>query len=217
MGMSPEFLERMYEPFEQARDERAGIQEGTGLGLSITQNLVRLMNGRLEVESELGKGTRFTVLLPLKPAEPEPAEARTAPAEPGWQAFLGKRVLVVEDNELNMEIAKTILEMKGFVVDMAANDREGVDQFAASEPGLYFAILMDIRMPVMDGLAAARAIRALDRPDAASVPIVAMSANAFHEEIAGAKRAGINDYLTKPIDTIELFAKLDRFVHEMRK
>lgn len=351
IGISPEFLERMFDPFEQARPSSGRVFEGTGLGLSITKNLVQMMNGRLHVSSEVGKGSLFTVELPLETSRmklptstssvsleglsvlvvdderficehleqtlsrmgvvvrwttssyaavklvqeadqahslfdvvlldwkmPEMdglstvrairrlvgtdtviivmsaydwSEIESEARQAGVDMFLSKpvcadavrpvleqvctwngssrredrpdrtadlvfhheRILLVEDNEINMEIARTLLEMRGLVVDSAENGRLAVDVFSSSPPGYYQMVLMDIRMPVMDGIEATKAIRRLVRPDAKTVPIVAMTANAFQDEVDYAKRAGMTDYLTKPIDTNVLFRVLHRVLH----
>ncbi len=233
MGMTEAFIARMYEPFEQEQAGGGRVFEGTGLGLSITHSLVSLLGGTIDVQSAPGRGTRFTVCLPLyrAPAVPAPPAAPDSPTVPDSPAasetaaapetatafmdgeearFHGERVLLVEDNELNMEIACTLLRDRGLVVDEAVNGRVALERFARSEPYAYRAVLMDIRMPVMDGLEATRGIRALPRPDAAAVPILAMTANAFSEEKARAREAGMTGYLTKPIDMRRLFETLLR-------
>ncbi len=209
IGMSEAFLKRMYEPFEQENAGGGRVFEGTGLGLSITHSLVNLLNGAIEVRSAPGRGTRFTVRLPLYRAHSRVASEPAAGAEEEAR-FHGERVLLVEDNALNMEIASTLLSERGLVVDEAVNGREALERFAQSAPRAYSAVLMDIRMPVMDGLEATRGIRALPRPDAAAVPILALTANAFSEEKARAREAGMTDYLTKPIDMRRLYEALAR-------
>lgn len=349
IGMSAEFMKRIFKPFEQENVDTARNKAGSGLGLSIVYNLIQLMGGNIEVRSEKDRGTLFTVLLPLKLAEDDDeretrrksrellsglkvlvadddeivgeqvsaimesigaesfwvssgfkaveavrmekergssfdvalvdwkmpgmdgiettrkirklvgpnttiimitaydwssieAEARAAGADcfitkPLFQSticetfirlnldsrqrtaepdvtgrFAGKRFLLVEDNEINMEIAKGLLEMHGLLIDSAENGEEAVRKFEEAEKGYYQAILMDIRMPVLDGLGATRAIRALHRADAADVPIIAMSANAFEEDKALAMSAGMNGYIVKPIDLAELFSLLQQWV-----
>ena len=346
VGISPEFQKRIFDPFEQESSGSGRVLEGTGLGMTITQNLVSLMGGRISLESEVGKGSRFTVELPLELGEAsEPAasdstcfgrlrvlivdddvvtcehtqtilshmglesvwvtsgeqalrelrearrknqhydvafidwkmpdmdgletvrrirelagpetlviimsaydwtqieaEARAAgvdhfiskpmfpesvrdalsravqdapPAqEPDSYQFCGERILLVEDNEINMEIARTLLEMQGLAVDEAGNGQEAVDRFQASAPGYYRVILMDIRMPVMDGVTATQKIRALPRADAATVPIVAMTANAFQEDEEYAGQIGMNGYLIKPIDIKSLFKGLNQLLNQ---
>lgn len=346
VGISPEFQKRIFDPFEQESAGSGRVFEGTGLGMTITQNLVALMDGRISLESEPGKGSRFIVELPLELGEAvEPAvvdsesighlrvlivdddvitcehtqtillhmglesvwvtsgeqtlrelrearaknqnydvafidwkmpgmdgletarrmrelvgpetlviimsaydwaqiesEARAAgvdhfiskpmfpesvrdalsravqdapPAqEPDSYQFCGERILLVEDNEINMEIARTLLEMQGLTVDEASNGQEAVDRFQASAPGYYRVILMDIRMPVMDGVTATQKIRALPRADAATVPIVAMTTNAFQEDEEYAGQIGMNGYLIKPIDIKSLFKGLNQLLNQ---
>jgi PAS domain S-box-containing protein len=219
VGMSEEFINRMYDPFEQAENSGGRIREGTGLGLSITRNLVRLMDGKIEVESKLGRGTRFAVTIRLEKSistdESHCGEIKQV-TEQGQKIdsarFHGERILLVEDNELNLEIAKTLLELQGAVIDTARNGQEAIDAFVGAQEGYYRAILMDIRMPVLDGLEATKQIRAFNRGDARTVPILAMTANAFHEEMDYAARCGMTDYLTKPIDLDKLFTKLKSYL-----
>lgn len=210
-GMSKDFLKRMYEPFEQEAPDGGRNLESSGLGLTIARNLTHLMDGQISVESELGRGTTFTVTLPLAPAEPRREEAR--PHREEEPTFAGERLLLVEDNEINREIALALLHSRGLKVDTAADGAEAVERFSQSTPGFYRAVLMDIRMPVMDGLEATERIRALPRPDAAAVPIIAMTANAFREEVERAKLAGMSDYLTKPVDPPVLFRALFHALH----
>ena len=197
-GMSQEFLPHLFEPY--IRETRFGARHvsGTGLGMPIVQTLVTRMGGTVTVESELGKGTTFTVTLPFDAGSTEPQQPAAKQAEP--DALFGRCVLVAEDNELNLEIAVTLLQQAGAQTVTAANGRLAVEAFQNSEPGSLDAILMDMQMPEMDGCAAAKAIRALDRPDAADIPIVALTANSFAEDIAATTRAGMNAHLTKPID-----------------
>ncbi|MCD2493617.1 ATP-binding protein [Lacrimispora sp. NSJ-141] len=213
IGMSEEFRERLFEPFEQEHLEGGRVFEGSGLGLSITQNLVGLMNGQISVESEKNKGSCFIVTVPLKRMEEEaggmPVQ-KNRPEPEDKVDFSGKRVLLVEDNELNMEIAKSLLEMKNLLVESAWNGAEAVSVFEHAEPGYFHAVLMDIRMPVMNGLEAASRIRGLDRADAQTIPIIAMTANAFWQEAKKAQEAGINGYLTKPVEPEVLYRTLEK-------
>ncbi len=164
------------------------------------------MNGEITVESELGKGSVFTVILPFTLAVPEhgPAEP-DSPAEPDLTLLEGKRILLVEDNMVNMELAAEMLGLQGLEVSQAWNGREAVSLFADSKPFHFDAVLMDMQMPEMDGCEAARRIRAMDRPDAESVPIIAVTANAFAEDIAATTAAGMNMHIAKPIDFKKLF------------
>lgn len=208
IGMSREFLQRsLYKPFTQENDNVRTVYQGTGLGMSIVEGLVRTLNGTIQVESEQNVGTTFTLELPfaLDTAAPQQPDA-DAPAD-----ISGMRVLVAEDNELNREIACYMLLDAGAQVLTAENGREAVELFAASEPGSIDAVLIDIMMPVMDGMQAAQAIRALARPDAAAVPIIAMTANAFEEDRKKALEGGMDAYLTKPIDLPRLSRLLARF------
>ena len=206
IGMSREFLARLYEPFSQERRPEAANVVGTGLGLSIVKRIVDLMGGSIRVESELNKGTCFTVDLPI-PCR-EAARAAQKQADEPQASLAGKRVLLCEDNYLNREIAELLLKDQGIEVDCAADGKEGLEKFAASAAGFYDAILMDIRMPVMDGCKATAAIRGLNRADAAAIPIVAMTADAFEEDFHRTKEAGMNGHITKPIDPERLFKTL---------
>lgn len=201
IGISDEDARRIFEKFEQVNGTDAR-QQGSGLGLAISNRLVQMMGGRIDLESKVGEGSTFSFSIDLPIAEGEGAgEGAAARAdEPGEVDLNGLHVLVAEDNELNMEILTCMLEDQGCVVRGVANGRACVDAFAASGEGEYGLILMDVMMPVMDGLEAARAIRALDRPDAATVPIVAASANAFDEDIKRSLSAGMNAHISKPIE-----------------
>ena len=209
VGMSKEFLEkRLYEPFAQENANVRTDYQGTGLGMSIVAELVHAMGGTIQVESELGVGTTFTVELRFALDEaPQPAAPETAaPAD-----ISGMRVLVVEDNALNREIVQCLLEDEGAEVTLAEDGQQAVDAFAAAAPGRFDAILMDIMMPVLDGIGATQAIRALPRPDAQTIPIIAMTANAFEEDKKKTQEAGMNAHLAKPIDSAKLCAVLARY------
>ena len=206
IGISEEFLPKLFEPFSQEHRPEAAHVAGTGLGLSIVKRIVDLMGGTIRVRSAVGVGTRFEVDLPLKLVQKMGQAQKTDAAQS--ESLAGKTILLCEDNYLNTEIATILLTEKGLVVDAAQNGREGLEKFSASAPGKYAAILMDIRMPVMDGYEATRALRALDRADAARVPVIAMTGDAFEEDIRQAHEAGMDDHLTKPIDPDRLFAVL---------
>jgi signal transduction histidine kinase/ABC-type amino acid transport substrate-binding protein/ActR/RegA family two-component response regulator len=199
IGMSPDFQAHMFEPFSRERSATASGQSGTGLGLAITQRLVDAMGGQISIESAPGKGTTVTVRLTLalqSPApDPQPAQAKT-----------GQRVLLADDNALNLEIAAEILEAAGFTVETAENGEKAVEKVANSGP--YDVVLMDIQMPVLDGYAAARAIRRLPDPARAAVPIIAMTADSRAETRQNAAASGMNGYLPKPIDIPQLLATL---------
>ena len=207
IGMSPEYLPHIFDLY--AREQRFGTPQavGTGLGMPITKSLVTQMGGSISVESELEVGTTITVTLPFSPApeapaatySPTPQVAADMPAD-GPELLQGARIILAEDNEINMEISTELLGAAGVEVVQAWNGREAVDAFAASAPGSVDAILLDMKMPVMDGCDAAKSIRALERPDARTVPIVAVTANAFAEDIAATTAAGMDAHVSKPID-----------------
>lgn len=208
IGMSEEFQKKLFEPFEQEQKGGGRVFEGSGLGLAISQNLVRLMGGTIEVESRVGEGTTFRLDIPFAKARKwdlPPKEEK----EEDWQ-FSDQPILLVEDNLLNLEIAKAMLEMQGLTVETAENGKEAVEKFAQSKQGYYQAILMDLRMPVMNGYEAAAAIRKLGHPDAASVPIIAVTADAFKEDIEKVKRVGMNAHVSKPIEKEQLYRVLSR-------
>lgn len=209
LGMSKEFLPRLFEPYE--RERRFGAQNvaGTGLGMPIVKNLVSQMGGEITVESQLGKGTRFNVMLPFSVSSQEaPAEKQ----ETDFDRLEGKRILLAEDNPLNMEIVSEFLGMKGMEISTAENGREALEKFAESEAFFFDAILMDMQMPEMDGCTAAEKIRALERADAKTVPIIALTANAFPEDIARTSAAGMNIHLSKPIDPHLLWTTLQQMM-----
>ncbi|MCH4158100.1 MAG: transporter substrate-binding domain-containing protein [Acidaminococcaceae bacterium] len=202
IGMSKEFMEKMFEPFSQEHRSESGNITGTGLGLSIVKRIVDIMGGTITVESEIYKGTKFTVDLPLECWDKTPEEATAQAADQKQleqQVLAGMQVLLCEDNYLNAEIAQLLLKNKKMQVDWAHNGLEGVEKFQQSAPNYYQLILMDMRMPVLGGLEATKTIRGLQRPDAKTIPIVAMTAEAFEETIQEAKDAGMNGYITKPI------------------
>lgn len=204
-GMSPEFIDRIWEPFEQ--EKRAGSQNGTGLGTALSKVLVDAMKGTIEVESTEGEGTTFTVTLPLPAFGGEPS-ARSLGNEDSVDTLEGTRVLVAEDNAVNRMVLVDILSDEGCIVAEAENGQAALDLFATSEEGSFDAILMDLQMPVMDGYQAAAAIRALPRSDASRIPILALTANAFRNDIARAHECGMNDVITKPLDVALLIEKL---------
>jgi len=199
-GISPQFLPHIFEAFAQERhwdEENVG---GTGLGLSIVKRLIDLMGGRIEVESELDKGSTFTVYLNFERAN-EKTKQTTKNAIDGevLTCLQDKRILLFEDNALNSEIVVRLLERRGVKVTVATNGKIGLEIFEKSDLDYFSAIIMDVRMPVMGGLEATKALRALERRDAKTIPIIAMSANAYPDDIANAHAAGMNDYLTKPV------------------
>jgi CheY-like chemotaxis protein len=197
-GISPEFLQKLFEPFSQERTKENADIGGSGLGLSIVKRLVDIMGGTIDVKSRPGEGTEVTVCLDLERVDEKIVPEKTV--EERKESLSGKRVLMCEDNFMNREIAEKLLAFRGMTVECAENGKAGFEMFRNSEPGYYDLILMDHRMPVMDGFEATRRIRALERTDAASVPIFAMSADAFANEIQRCKEAGMNGHIAKPID-----------------
>ena len=206
----------MFEAFSQEREGSSNKLGSTGLGMAITKNIVSMMNGDIAVESEKGVGTTFTVTVTLKGSdrrdEAEQAQEPSARPEDSAAALAGHLVLVAEDMELNAEILMDLLDMEGIRCEHAENGQVAVDMFSEHPAGYYDAILMDVRMPVMDGLEAARAIRALDRPDAKNIPIIAMTANAFDDDVKQTMQAGMNAHLSKPVEPERLYETLGRMI-----
>ncbi len=209
VGIAEDFLPHLFEPYIREMRFNARHVAGAGLGMPIAKSLVEQMNGEIWVKSTLGKGSTFTIVLPFTTAKPE-STVETSAAEPDMQMLRGMRILLVEDNEVNMELATEMLSMNGMEVSQAWNGIEAVEQFAASEPFFFHAVLMDMQMPQMDGCEAARHIRAMDRPDAKSVPIIAVTANAFAEDIVSTTAAGMDMHVSKPIDFRYLFKILSK-------
>lgn len=207
IGMSPDYLEHIFDPY--SREKRFGTAKalGTGLGMPITKSLVEQMGGTICVESKLDQGTTIVVTLPFAPAT-EAGPSETTEDHPPLESLAGMRVMVAEDNEVNMEIASEMLEAAGVEVRPAWNGKEALEVYRASDPYYFDAILMDMKMPVMDGCVASCAIRDLDRPDAATVPIIAVTANAFAEDVVATAMAGMDAHVAKPIDFTALFALL---------
>ena len=197
IGMSEAFMQHMYDPFSQERSRLGDTSKGTGLGLPIVKSLVEAMDGNIEVKSQLGKGTEFLVDLYVEPAK---AEGKDTAGEASMENLKGARILLVEDNEINIYVAQILLEKAGCQVTVARNGEEAVETFRNSEEGQFEAVLMDVRMPLMNGIEATKAIRSLKRSDAAEVPIIAMTADAFDEERQNTLDAGMNYHLAKPID-----------------
>ena len=210
-GMSREFMAHAFEPFSQENSDARTSYMGTGLGLSIAKQLVEMMGGHIEVESQLHKGTTFTFFIPFE-IDMAYEETRKKKESLSEGSLNGVRVLLTEDNELNMEIATFFLEKAGMQVRTARNGKEAVEAFAASEEGYFDLILMDVMMPVMDGLTAAGKIRGLERKDAAAVPIFAMTANAFAEDRERSHAAGMNEHLSKPLDEKKMLEMIRQYV-----
>lgn len=200
IGMDEQFVKIMYEPFSQEKRFHGNMSEGVGLGLSIVKKLVESAGGTISVDSKKGEGTSFTVDLSFETLNEENKLAPDLPSEPDGKKLAGCNVLVAEDNELNFEIVEFILKVEGANVIAATDGKQAVDIFAKSEEGSIDVILMDVMMPVMDGLTAVRAIRTLSRVDATTVPIIAMTANAFADDVENAREAGMDAHVAKPID-----------------
>lgn len=205
IGMEASFLEKIWEPFLQENGRDCKEQKGSGLGMAITKKLVDLMGGVITVESRMGVGSRFIVEIPF---DIDCNAQETKVIQKSRVSLQGMKVLLVEDNELNMEIAKTILEDEGIHVMTVENGQLAVNIYNNLPDNSFNAILMDIRMPVMDGLTAARTIRELSKTDALTVPIIAMTADAYDEDIRRSTEAGMNAHLTKPIQPEQLFQTL---------
>ncbi len=223
MGMTKEFVDRIFEPFSRAEDTRINKIQGTGLGMAIVKSIVQMMGGDISVESEYGRGSKFTVNIPLRlQSDNEIREFASVAdaseisdgmmAQVDKNALTGKRILLVEDNELNTEIAIELLSSEGFQVEHAGDGSEALNMFGEAVPGYYDLILMDIQMPVRNGYEATKAIRSLDKEGAKSIPIIAMTANAFVEDIENAKNAGMNEHMAKPINVEQLFGLLQKWL-----
>ncbi len=212
IGMSEDFQKNMFVAFEQENSGARTTNRGHGLGLTIVHRLVSEMNGRIDVESRLGEGTTFTVTLPLKKnVDSYIAEKKKSLSKKEDHSLLGMNILLAEDNDLNMEIAKSILTEAGAEIITSVNGREALEVFSTSSEWSISLILMDIMMPEMDGLEATRAIRALERNDAKNVPIIAMSAAAFADDIRLAENAGMNGHISKPLDSKLLLETLSKY------
>lgn len=208
IGMKPDFLPRLFEPFSQENAGSRTTYNGTGLGMPITKQFTELMGGTIQVESEPDVGTKFVIELPME----IDLEARTDETESIVNIDLGgMKVLLVEDNELNLEIAKELLEEQNITVTSAENGQLAVEMFENNPAGTFDAILMDIMMPVMDGITAAKIIRGLDRPDAKTIPILAMTANAYEEDVKKTREAGMNAHMTKPVNQDLMIKTLGNF------
>ena len=203
IGMAPEFLKHIYEPFAQEGNDARSKFQGTGMGMPIVKSLIELMGGTIEISSEVGAGSTFNVQIPLD-IDKNPRARECADEQTCNCSLAGMSVLLAEDNELNAEIAQTLLESEGIVVTRAANGNEAVDLYVGHPAGSFDAILMDIMMPGMDGYEATRAIRLSEKSDAADIPIIALTANAFAEDAQAAHDAGMNAHLPKPLDLNKL-------------
>ena len=212
--MDKEFIPKLFEPFAQEETHCGGMFGSTGLGMAITRNIIDMMNGKIEVESEKGKGSVFTVTVTLKAAQNAEDDNKSdiSGNETEKTELAGRHILMAEDMFINAEILKNILESFGMEVDHAPDGKACVDLFSESTAGRYDAVLMDIRMPVMNGLEAAEAIRSLDREDARTIPIIAMTANAFDDDVKLSLQAGMNAHLTKPVEAPRLIETLQKLI-----
>lgn len=212
IGMAPEFLKHIYEPFAQEGDDARSKFQGTGMGMPIVKSLIELMGGTIEISSEVGVGSTFNVQIPLDIDKNPQARADTVEGVLDC-SLADMNVLLAEDNELNAEIAQTLIESEGIVVTRAADGNEAVDLYVGRPAGSFDAILMDIMMPGMDGYEATRAIRLSEKVDAADIPIIALTVNAFAEDAKAAHDAGMNAHLSKPLD----FNKLKNILARIKK
>lgn len=211
IGMSEEFLKHIFEPFVQEHSDARTVYSGTGLGMSIVKKIIDRMNGTIVVTSKEGEGSTFVITLPFEIAEkPEEILAEMD----GEVNIAGLHLLLAEDNELNAEIARTLLEDEGAITTIVNDGQQAVDIFSRNKPGTFDAILMDIMMPEMDGLSATKAIRALDREDAKTIPIIAMTANAFDEDEKKCMEAGMNAHLVKPLDIQKMKEAVCRYLNK---
>ena len=215
IGMNPEYLPHIFDEFSREHTTTENKVSGTGLGLSIVKSFVELMNGKIHVESELGKGTKFTVEIPLELASEEDVCKKELPE----QAFrtdknIGKRILLAEDNELNAEIAMELLKEEGFLIDWVKDGQECFDKLEESDDGYYDLILMDIQMPILNGYDATAKIRQMENQKKAATPIVAMTANSFDEDIERTKKAGMNGFIAKPLDSEKMFTILKQNIEK---
>lgn len=214
IGMSEAFQKRLFQPFEQEAADTQSIQQSTGLGLSIVKELVDLMGGTIRIRSCQGKGTEVMVHLDMENVADREQSQQTAQLASDQEQLAGKKILLMEDQPLNMMIARKLLEKQKLIVICAENGKEGLEKFVQSRDGFFDAVLTDIRMPVMNGLETTRAIRALPRPDARSVPIIAMTANAFEDDVQESRQAGMSAHLAKPIDPELLYQTLRRWIFQ---
>ena len=211
IGMDAAFLPRLFDPFAQEDATTTNRYGGSGLGMALTKNMVDLMSGRIEVESEKGRGTTFAVYIPLQPANHVDEMIHEDDAVQSV-SLAGMHVLIAEDMEMNAEILSDLLDMEDVTSEWAQNGQKAIEMFDKSENGHFNVILMDMRMPVMDGLTATREIRKLERPDARTIPIIALTANAFEEDVKQCLQAGMNAHLSKPVDMEQLKVVLGKLV-----
>ena len=215
IGMDPEYLPHIFDEFSREHTTTENKVSGTGLGLSIVKSFVELMNGEIHVESELGKGTKFTVNIPLEISSEEDVYKKEQPEQPiTIVKNSGKRILLAEDNELNAEIAMELLKEEGFLIDWVKDGQECFDKLEESDEGYYDLILMDIQMPILNGYNTAAKIRQMENQKKAATPIVAMTANSFDEDIEMTKKAGMNGFIAKPLDSEKMFTILKQNIEK---
>jgi Signal transduction histidine kinase len=215
IGMDESYIPKLFEAFSQEDATATNCYGGSGLGMAITKSMIEMMGGEIAVESEKGVGSTFTVTVPLKRVLQTEVPAEEAAEESEETVSVaGLHVLIAEDNELNAEILTDLLEMEEISSEWAENGQLAVKLFSDSAEGHFNAVLMDMRMPVMDGLTAAREIRKLERGDAGTVPIIAFTANAFEEDVQNCLQAGMNAHLSKPVDIELLKQTLGRLIAE---
>ena len=215
IGMAPEYLPHIFDEFSREHTATENKVSGTGLGLSIVKSFVELMNGRIHVESEPGKGTKFTVEIPLELASEEDICKKELPEQTFMtDKNIGKRILLAEDNELNAEIAMELLKEESFLIDWVKNGQECFDKLEEADEGYYDLILMDIQMPILNGYDTTAKIKQIENPKKASTPIVAMTANSFDEDIEMTKKAGMNGFIAKPLDAEKMFIILKQSIVE---
>ena len=217
IGMSPEFAEKVFEAYEREKTQTVENIQGTGLGTAITKSIVELMGGSIRVFSEQGKGSEFVIDVSLPCVEEAGETGNGGEKAAAGEAFRGMRLLLVEDDPENLEVERTLLEEAGFLVDTAEDGETGVELLAGSRPGEYAAVLMDIEMPVKNGYDSAKLIRSLRNPELASVPIIALTAKAFSEDIAAAREAGMDGHIAKPVSMEKILETLSRVLAEKEK
>lgn len=215
IGMASEYLPHIFDEFSREHTATENKVSGTGLGLSIVKSFVELMNGRIHVESEPGKGTRFTVEIPLELASEEDICKKELPDQTFMtDKNIGKRILLAEDNELNAEIAMELLKEEGFLIDWVKDGQECFDKLEEADEGYYDLILMDIQMPILNGYDTTEKIRQMENPKKAATPIIAMTANALEEDIEMTQKAGMNGFIAKPLDAEKMFTILKQSIVE---
>ena len=210
IGMSEEFSKKIFEAFEREKTSTVSGIQGTGLGMAITKNIIDLMGGKIEVVTAPNQGTEFIVSLKFETYDAPPEKISEEDETSHEINFSQKKILLVDDIDVNREIAKMLLEEMGFIIDTAVDGKDAFEKVSASKPGDYDLILMDIQMPVMNGYESTKKIRALENPELAKIPIVAMTANAFAEDVKNAKAAGMNAHIAKPIDMHQLSNTLEK-------